>query len=132
MFCIFRSFCLYCRNVSQILSASMNQKLSSSGCNVNSLANGNSRVKNSSASSTAINSFHISDAVNTAKSVTSLTTARKFICADCQKSVSTHRNLQRHRMSCKSALSSSTKQRQFCSSPSASRVSLYISQTIFN
>ncbi|VDN84849.1 unnamed protein product [Brugia pahangi] len=79
------------RNVSQILSASLNQK-SSSGF---SSTAGGSGVNGSSSSTTAA-------------SLCSATTAKKsFTCVDCHKTVSTSRNLQRHRMSCKLAQASS-------------------------
>ncbi|EJD76036.1 zinc finger protein [Loa loa] len=81
------------RNVSQILSASLNQKSLSSGFTSTtgaSGANGQSSIS------------------TTGASVTSTTTAKKsFTCVDCHKTVSTSRNLQRHRMSCKLAQASS-------------------------
>ncbi|KAL3994200.1 Zinc finger C2H2 type family protein [Acanthocheilonema viteae] len=81
------------RNVSQILSASLNQKSSSSG--FASTTSGSGANVQSSTSST------------TATSAPSTTTKKSFTCADCHKTVSTSRNLQRHRMSCKLAQASS-------------------------
>ncbi|VDO10642.1 unnamed protein product, partial [Brugia timori] len=79
------------RNVSQILSASLNQK-SSSGF---SSTAGGSGVNGSSSSTT------------TASLCSAATAKKSFTCVDCHKTVSTSRNLQRHRMSCKLAQASS-------------------------
>ncbi|VDO34992.1 unnamed protein product [Onchocerca flexuosa] len=97
------------RNVSQILSASLNQKSLSSGL-LSSLQK--SHLSNSStgfASTTGgSGSTAQSFSSTTGASALSATTAKKsFTCVDCHKTVSTSRNLQRHRMSCKLAQASS-------------------------
>lgn len=88
----------FCRNVSQILSASLNQKSSSS-----SLLMSYQKSVNSNSVSSALGA---SPSTNMNGPSTSTTSSRKYTCVDCQKTVSTSRNLQRHRMSCKSALAS--------------------------
>uniref|UniRef100_A0A158Q8X5 C2H2-type domain-containing protein n=1 Tax=Elaeophora elaphi TaxID=1147741 RepID=A0A158Q8X5_9BILA len=79
------------RNVSQILSASLNQKSSSGFASTT----GGSSANGQSSSSTTGALTH------------SITAKKSFTCVDCHKTVSTSRNLQRHRMSCKLAQASS-------------------------
>uniref|UniRef100_A0A8R1TKB5 BTB domain-containing protein n=1 Tax=Onchocerca volvulus TaxID=6282 RepID=A0A8R1TKB5_ONCVO len=97
------------RNVSQILSASLNQKSLSSGL-LSSLQK--SHLSNSSAGFASTtggsDSTGQSFSSTTGASAPSATAAKKsFTCVDCHKTVSTSRNLQRHRMSCKLAQASS-------------------------
>lgn len=100
------------RNVSQILSASLNQK-SATANSSNPISSGlslNSALKSSYASALTSGADSASLSGSTLSGSCSLSTpssARKYVCVDCQKSVSSPRNLQRHRTSCKSAIASS-------------------------
>ncbi|KAK0395261.1 hypothetical protein QR680_001191 [Steinernema hermaphroditum] len=75
------------RNVSQILNASMNHRLSSSS------STSSSRSYSSSTSSS-----------NGSSSTTAKRPQQQHVCKDCNKSVSSSRNLQRHRQSCRAAI----------------------------
>uniref|UniRef100_A0A9J2PDR2 BTB domain-containing protein n=1 Tax=Ascaris lumbricoides TaxID=6252 RepID=A0A9J2PDR2_ASCLU len=100
------------RNVSQILSASLNQK-SATANSSNTMSSGlslNSALKSSYASALTSGADSASLSGSTLSGSCSLSTpssARKYVCVDCQKSVSSPRNLQRHRTSCKSVIASS-------------------------
>uniref|UniRef100_A0A914ZRP5 BTB domain-containing protein n=3 Tax=Parascaris univalens TaxID=6257 RepID=A0A914ZRP5_PARUN len=98
------------RNVSQILSASLNQK-SATANSSNPISSGlslNSALKSSNASSLTSNADSMGLSGSNLPSSCSLSTpsTRKYVCVDCQKSVSSPRNLQRHRTSCKSVIAS--------------------------